>query len=520
MIDAAFWLLRAMFVIFLTCLMLGAILCLVFMVGKTVILSLQQKPAPTPTAPLFVTRDEVLKLLADYDTKKTAAWPSGWTDYLIMHALFRSRLSLVQDGWDSDLFSGVWVFRNFYALAVSASDSPEAVFDSYKEDLESGLSETHIYLSRQEVFSLANHSFYIPVGRGYNLSHVWDNYPGWSWAELYNPLVSHGCLRRLDPKEVSARYLPDGFIGVLISRTGRAVLDDGSIDHPARTQSWLRGRHFLWSRPGTRLRLPEHCSARGIAEWLPSDSPAVIHAPHTSLHVPSAVRQELLLSDSELLDELSAVTDAGLEDVIQHILDLPHGKRPAVVSATLSRLVFDPERFAECDIAEDVGLGAVYTKRSSGSPLRANLSPERLDWYKSQHRAYTEFCESFVSQSVKKFGCSVIIDLHSYSKDPLEHENKSLPRPELCIGVDSFHTPDWLADAVISVFSPHFEVAKNTPFSGSYVPSGLYHSDDRVFSVMLEFRRDVLETPEDALRAAQVISEFLEAIYEHLPATV
>jgi hypothetical protein len=38
--------------------------------------------------------------------------------------------------------------------------------------------------------------------------------------------------------------------------------------------------------------------------------------------------------------------------------------------------------------------------------------------------------------------------------------------------------------------------------------------------VMLEFRRDVLETPEDALRAAQVISEFLEAIYENLPATI
>lgn len=518
--DAAFWFLRAAFVVLLVCLWAAAFLYLFFTVWESISLRRARKPIPAPTAPLFVSEAEVLKLFADYDAKKTAAWPSGWTDFLIMRALFRSRLSSVSDGWSDGLFSGVWVLQNLYAVAVSSEDSPEFVLDSYREDLDSGLAETHIYLSRQEVFSLANHSFYIPVGRGYNLSHVWDNYPGWSWPELYNPLAQNGHLRRWDSNEVSARHLPKGFIGVLISRSGEVVLDDGSVDHPARTQSQRRSRRFRWSRPDTRLRLPEQCSVRGVADWLPSDSPVVIHAPHTSSHVPSAVRQELLLDDDELLDELKAVTDAGLEDVIQLLLDLPHGKMPAVVSATLSRLVFDPERFAEGDPAEAVGHGLVYTKRSNGSPLRDDLSPKRLDWYKSQHRTYTEFCESFVSQSVKKFGCSVILDLHSYSKDPFECENKSLSRPELCVGVDSFHTPAWLEEAVMSVFSPHFEVAKNTPFSGSYVPGGLYHSDDRVFSVMLEFRRDVLETPDGALRAFHAISEFLEVVYEHLSAAV
>jgi N-formylglutamate deformylase len=361
--------------------------------------------------------------------------------------------------------------------------------------------ETHVYLSRQDVYDLAHHNFYIPINRGYHRRHVERRYPGWSWEDLHGVLQRSGHLQRHDRREVSARNLPEGSVGVLISRVGEVVLDDGSLVHPAREQSWDRqdGR-----------RLSEHCAFRGFAAW----SPVIVHAPHTSIHIPASVRAELLLDDEGLRNELAAMTDAGVAEIVGHINGFPAEVRPAIVAATMSRLVFDPERFTTGDEMEAVGMGLVYTRRADGTPLRSELTPERLAWYQAQHRAYAESLERVVDAALERFGTAVILDLHSYPKDHLGYEDPSRPRPEVCVGTDSFHTPAWLLEEAESALSDRFEASVNSPFAGAYVPGRFYRTDPRVHSVMLEFRRDALENPVHLTDAVDSIRGVVRAALE------
>lgn len=87
----------------------------------------------------------------------------------------------------------------------------------------------------------------------------------------------------------------------------------------------------------------------------------------------------------------------------------------------------------------------------------------------------------------------MIVDLHSYPSRPLPYERRGdAPRPEVCIGTDDFHTAKWLADLVgATCRGLGLSHARNTPFAGCYVPLSMYRQDSRVWSVMLEVRRDV-----------------------------
>ena len=85
----------------------------------------------------------------------------------------------------------------------------------------------------------------------------------------------------------------------------------------------------------------------------------------------------------------------------------------------------------------------------------------------------------------------LILDCHSFATVPLPSEpSQAVPRPDVCIGTDSFHTPRALADALGDAFSAEgFVVASDTPFSGTMVPLEHYQQDARVRSVMIEVRR-------------------------------
>lgn len=281
--------------------------------------------------------------------------------------------------------------------------------------------------------------------------------------------------------ELSPGHLPDGLVGVLVTSDGSVVVDDGSLEHPAKEASWSRG--------GVR-RLSEQCALLSGSVL----SPVLVHTPHTSTHIPTTVRRELLVSDDELAAELAAMTDSGVAAVASALTTRSNTVRPAptVAAATMSRLVFDPERFPKGDGMEAVGMGLVYTRRADGTPLRELLPSARLAWYQEQHRAYTESLERLVEDLLARFGGAVILDLHSYPAEPLGYEAPDRHRPEVCIGTDPFHTPAWLENAAVAVFASGFEVGVNTPFSGTYVPGRFYQSDPRVASLMIEVRRDLL----------------------------
>lgn len=226
-------------------------------------------------------------------------------------------------------------------------------------------------------------------------------------------------------------------------------------------------------------------------------SQVIIHVPHASRRMPQDVRDHIVLTDADLEAELDAMTDAFTDTIAMQVAETA-GVAPWIFINKFSRLVVDPERFPdESEEMNAVGMGAIYTKTSTGAALR-DVSDEGyydhqglMDCFFDRYaRAFTDLVDS----RLHDVGEVTIIDLHSYPLEPLPYElHGGGPRPEVCIGTDPFHTPDDLTEAARLAFSP-FEFGHDSPFSGCYVPLAHYGTDERVHALMIELRRDLYMT--------------------------
>lgn len=241
-------------------------------------------------------------------------------------------------------------------------------------------------------------------------------------------------------------------------------------------------------------------------------SPVVIHIPHAATAIPDDVRRDLLLDDAELGTELEAMTDAGTEQIGRLAAGLTW-VRPWLVINKLSRLVVDPERFPdEREEMAAAGMGAVYTRTSTGRPLRVE-SGDFTDLLETYYRPYGLAMADLVDQRLTAAGRAIIVDLHSYPRNPLPYElHPERRRPMTCLGVDPFHTPDTLRDAAIETFSPLGGVVIDEPFAGCYIPLRQYHQTLRVNGLMIELRRDGCATAAAIRRRAETLALLLDAI--------
>ena len=83
----------------------------------------------------------------------------------------------------------------------------------------------------------------------------------------------------------------------------------------------------------------------------------ILHLPHTSTLIPKNFRQDFLLSDQELQEELNRITDHATDAIFQGAFS----KANAIVFP-VSRLVVDPERFSKDsqESMSQVGMGVTY----------------------------------------------------------------------------------------------------------------------------------------------------------------
>jgi N-formylglutamate deformylase len=218
--------------------------------------------------------------------------------------------------------------------------------------------------------------------------------------------------------------------------------------------------------------------------------PVVVHAPHGGTWLPDEERSAFLLDDSALAEEIRVMADhrTGL------LAEQAAGLGAAAFVNRLSRLVVDPERFPdEREEMEAVGMGFAYTATFEGLPLRRLGAGDRARLKERWYDPYALALERLVVEVCRRFGRCVIIDLHSYPSRPLPYEqHPEALRPEVCLGTDGFHTPEELAGLVEDACRGlGLSRARNTPFSGCYVPLSRYRQDEAVWSVMLEVRRDV-----------------------------
>ena len=94
----------------------------------------------------------------------------------------------------------------------------------------------------------------------------------------------------------------------------------------------------------------------------------ILHIPHSSTFIPEDIRSDILLSDKELVAEIQLMTDWHTDE----LFDQAASYLGYSIKFAVSRLVVDPERFVddESEGMTEVGMGVIYTKTSSGKPLR------------------------------------------------------------------------------------------------------------------------------------------------------
>ena len=161
----------------------------------------------------------------------------------------------------------------------------------------------------------------------------------------------------------------------------------------------------------------------------------------------------------------------------------------------LSRLICDVERFRNEEDEEMTkqGMWVCYTQTSDCKPLKMTDKKHKQEILKRYYDKYHTKFGQLVARSLKNYGNTLIIDAHSFSSVPLPYELHSQDfRPDICIGADDFHTPEYLTEYFYHAFSHlGYSVGINNPFCGTIVPLKYYGRDKNVKSVMLEINRSL-----------------------------
>jgi N-formylglutamate amidohydrolase len=241
-------------------------------------------------------------------------------------------------------------------------------------------------------------------------------------------------------------------------------------------------------------------------------TPLLLHIPHDATAIPPDEGRDFLLSEAELRAESLRLTDA-------HTAALyAEGLPPEdFVRAEVSRLVVDVERFAD-DAQEPcarVGMGATYVRTADGRPLRA-LTPERRAELMARHYwPHHHQLDASAAVRLARFGRCLVLDAHSFPTGPLPTQLAFGPSPEIGIGTQPGHTPPALRDFAVSFFRDRgYEVGVDVPFSGAMVPNACFGRESRLWSVMIEVRRDLYmdettgETHAGFARTRAVLTDF------------
>ncbi len=249
-----------------------------------------------------------------------------------------------------------------------------------------------------------------------------------------------------------------------------------------------------------------------------ASSPVILHVPHASRRVGDPAAAGLLLDGAALAAELDHMTDAHTDLIAEGAAGAAR-LRPWSFVNEWSRLIVDPERFPDDrEVMRAVGMGAVYTRTSHGEPLRTpdpELEQRLLD---THFHPYAAAMTALVDERLAATGRAIVVDVHSYPSQALPYElYGDGPRPPICLGTDTAHTPPRLRAAAREAFSG-YEIALDTPFAGCYVPLKHYGSDARVTALMVEIRRDVYATepggaPHDGLaRLVTALTALVDAL--------
>ena len=218
----------------------------------------------------------------------------------------------------------------------------------------------------------------------------------------------------------------------------------------------------------------------------------LIHVPHASIEIPSDVRSQFLLADSELRRE--AIESA---DLFTDALAREAWPKAQIICSNVSRLVVDVERYPDdsVELMSKYGRGMIYMSTHLGAPLRRTLSENekyelKRDWYDPHWARLRAAAKD-----------QILIDLHTYPKTPWPIELYPLAeRPEIDLGTDiNLTPPNWANQLKIHFESLGFHVGHDTPYAGVIDAGSKY-------AVMIEIRRDILGAPAEQQKWQRVVN--------------
>jgi N-formylglutamate amidohydrolase len=206
----------------------------------------------------------------------------------------------------------------------------------------------------------------------------------------------------------------------------------------------------------------------------------LLHIPHSSTYIPDF--NSFCISDNELDNEKLLSTDIATDKIFQ-VDGIKH------ITCEFNRLFCDVERFIIGENMDKYGRGLYYTKTINDKNLRTfnynNYWNILTNYFLPYHDKLTNIVQSILIEN----GFAIIFDCHSFNAKPLKYE-PTTERPEICIGIDDFHTPKYLIDHVMLHFKKYgFNVQINNPYSGTFVPIKFYQNNKNVQSIMIEINK-------------------------------
>lgn len=221
--------------------------------------------------------------------------------------------------------------------------------------------------------------------------------------------------------------------------------------------------------------------------------PVLLHVPHAGL--------ESFLDSSDIetgaiVREMTTMADLNTDWIARFASSSMDGN-PYLLQSNMTRMECDVERYPDDrEEMNKVGMGVIYRLGMQGADdilyseeLPQGVIDHRLGaLYKPYHRMFG----SMVEEMVERFGFAVIIDVHSYAKNPLPYElHADADRPEICVGVNNDTDENMVRDLIDGdkLHERRWSYGFNTVFRGAITPEGM-EDNPQVHSVMLEFRKD------------------------------
>ena len=208
------------------------------------------------------------------------------------------------------------------------------------------------------------------------------------------------------------------------------------------------------------------------------------------LHVPHAFDTPIPMLVNQIDDSVQYVRNT-LELTDWHTDKIFRVPGVLMVAFPYSRLQCDVERLPdEEEQMFKVGRGFHYSHGFDGKKLREVNEQTKAFIYKNIYLTHHNRLTRLTQENLNTYGECTIIDCHSFNKKPLGANVEKAKSPDICIGVDEFHTPLWLQHHLEESFKKlGYTVEINNPYTGCIIPREFYQKDKRVIGVMIEINK-------------------------------